>query len=64
MLALTRRVGEEVTLFYEGKVIGTIRITSVYTDKTRLSFDAPKELGVYRTELVKDGLVPKIGVTK
>lgn len=64
MLSLTRRIGEEVTLVYEGKTLGTFKIMLAQGDKCRIGFDMPKEVGVYRTELIKNGIVERLGGKK
>jgi len=61
MLAFTRKINDEVTLTYGGKVIGTFKIISVRGDKAVIGFNMPKEVGIYRTEIIKDGIIPKLG---
>jgi carbon storage regulator len=65
MLALTRRVGEEIVLGDPKKPLGVIRIVDIHGDKVRLSFDFPRDLQINRKELADlkarqgdDGTVP------
>jgi len=51
MLALTRRVGEEIVLGDPKKPIGVIRIVDIHGDKVRLSFDFPRDMEINRKEL-------------
>ena len=51
MLALTRRVGEEIVIGDPRKPLGVIRIVDIHGDKVRLSFDFPREVPVNRREL-------------
>lgn len=51
MLALTRRVGEEVVIGDPRKPLGVIRVVEVHGDKVRLSFDFPREMPINRREL-------------
>ena len=51
MLALTRRVGEEIVIGDPAKPLGVIRVVNIRGDKVRLSFDFPKETQVNRREL-------------
>lgn len=51
MLALTRRVGEEVVIGDPAKPLGTIRIVDIHGDKVKLSFDFPRETPINRREL-------------
>lgn len=51
MLALTRRVNEEIVIGDPAKPLGVIRVVSVHGDKVRLSFDFPKEVMINRKEL-------------
>ena len=53
MLALTRRVGEEIVLGDPRKPVGTIRVVEIHGDKVRLSFDFPKEMLINRKELAE-----------
>ena len=51
MLALTRRVGEEVVIGDPGNPQGVIRIVEIQGDKVRLAFDFPRETAINRREL-------------
>jgi carbon storage regulator len=51
MLALTRRVGEEIVIGDPKKPLGVIRIVDIHGDKVRLSFDFPRDLQINRKEL-------------
>lgn len=51
MLALTRRVGEEVVIGDPAKPLGTIRVVDIHGDKVKLSFDFPRETPINRREL-------------
>ena len=52
MLALTRRLGEEIVIGDPAKPLGTIRVVNVHSDKVKLSFDFLRETPIYRRELV------------
>ncbi len=51
MLALTRRVGEEVVIGDPKNPQGVIRIVEIQGDKVRLAFDFPRETQINRREL-------------
>ena len=51
MLALTRRVGEEIVIGDPRKPLGVIRIVDIHGDKVRLSFDFPRDMQINRREL-------------
>ena len=51
MLALTRRVGEEVVIGDPDSPLGLIRVVEIHGDKVRLAFDFPKSIDVNRKEL-------------
>lgn len=53
MLALTRRVGEEIVIGDPRKPLGIIRVVEIHGDKVRLSFDFPRELEINRKELAE-----------
>ena len=53
MLALTRRVGEEVVIGDPSNPEGTIRIVSIKGDKARLAFDFPRRTEINRKELAE-----------
>ncbi|MCE9591541.1 MAG: carbon storage regulator [Planctomycetes bacterium] len=51
MLALTRRVGEEIVIGDPKKPLGVIRVVDIHGDKVRLSFDFPRDTAINRKEL-------------
>jgi carbon storage regulator len=51
MLALTRRVGEEVVIGDPRNPLGVIRVVDIHGDKVRLSFDFPAQVAINRREL-------------
>ncbi len=51
MLALTRRIGEEIVIGDPQNPQGTIRVVDIHGDKVRLAFDFPRETQVNRREL-------------
>jgi carbon storage regulator len=51
MLALTRRVGEEIVIGDPRQPLGIIRIVEIHGDKVRLSFDFPRATPINRKEL-------------
>lgn len=51
MLALTRKVGEEIVIGDPAKPLGIIRVVDIHGDKVRLSFDFPRETQINRREL-------------
>ena len=53
MLALTRRVGEEIVIGDPRKPLGVIRVVDIHGDKVRLSFDFPRETQINRRELAE-----------
>jgi len=53
MLALTRRVGEEVVIGDPSEPLGLIRVVEIHGDKVRLSFDFPKKVKINRKELAE-----------
>ena len=53
MLALTRRIGEEVVIGDPNNPMGVIRIVEIHGDKVRLSFDFPREVLINRRELAE-----------
>ena len=53
MLALTRRVGEEVVIGDPCNPMGLIRVVEIHGDKVRLSFDFPREVMINRKELAE-----------
>ena len=62
MLALTRRVGEEVVIGDPQDPMGLIRVVEVQGDKVRLAFDFPRDIAINRRELADakaKGLPPK-----
>lgn len=59
MLALTRRVGEEVVIGDPKKPIGTIRVVEIQGDKVRLAFNFPLKVSVNRKELADKKVLAK-----
>lgn len=59
MLALTRRVGEEIIIGDPEKPLGVIRVVDIHGDKVRLSFDFPRETQINRSELAEQKLRQK-----
>ena len=53
MLALTRRIGEEIVIGDPRSPLGVIRVVDIQGDKVRLSFDFPRELSINRRELAE-----------
>ena len=53
MLALTRRIGEEVVIGDPKNPIGTVRVAAIDGDKVRLAFDFPEYIKVNRMEVAK-----------
>ena len=53
MLALTRRIGEEIVIGDPRKPLGVIRVIDIQGDKVRLSFDFPREMSINRRELAE-----------
>ena len=53
MLALTRRIGEEIVIGDPRQPLGVIRIVDIQGDKVRLSFDFPREMSINRRELAE-----------
>jgi carbon storage regulator len=53
MLALTRRVGEEVVIGDPRSPLGIIRVVDIHGDKVRLSFDFPRDTPINRSELAE-----------
>ncbi|MCC7193759.1 MAG: carbon storage regulator [Phycisphaeraceae bacterium] len=51
MLALTRRVGEEIVIGDPRNPLGVIRVVDIHGDKVRLSFDFPRDTQINRREL-------------
>lgn len=68
MLALTRKVGEEIVIGDPRKPTGVIRVVEIHGDKVRLSFDFPREVQINRRELAnqkaQDGEEGKDGAGK
>ena len=54
MLALTRRVGEEIVIGDPRKPLGVIRVVDIHGDKVRLSFDFPRDTQINRKELADE----------
>ena len=53
MLALTRRVGEEVVIGDPAQPVGVIRVVEIHGDKVRLAFDFPRDMQINRRELAE-----------
>ncbi|MCC7145713.1 MAG: carbon storage regulator [Phycisphaeraceae bacterium] len=53
MLALTRRVGEEVVIGDPRQPLGVVRVVEIHGDKVKLSFDFPRDLQVNRREVAE-----------
>ena len=53
MLALTRRVGEEIVIGDPSNPHGVIRVVEIHGDKVRLAFDFPRETQINRRELAE-----------
>ena len=53
MLALTRRIGEEVVVGDPAHPLGVIRIVDIHGDKVRLAFDFPRDTQINRRELAE-----------
>ena len=53
MLALTRRIGEEVVIGDPGKPLGVVTVVEIHGDKVRLSFDFPRNILINRRELAE-----------
>tara|TARA_Y100000034_G_C6709897_1_gene313524 strand:- start:194 stop:394 length:201 start_codon:yes stop_codon:yes gene_type:complete len=51
MLALTRRIGDEIVVGDPLKPLGIIRVVEIHGDKVRLSFDFPRDVDINRKEL-------------
>ena len=51
MLALTRRVNEEVVIGDPRQPLGVIRVVDIHGDKVRLAFDFPRQTPINRREL-------------
>lgn len=54
MLALTRRVGEEIVIGDPKQPLGVVRVVEIHGDKVRLAFDFPREIDVNRKELADE----------
>jgi len=53
MLALTRRIGEEVVVGDPSNPLGVIRVVDIHGDKVRLAFDFPRDMQINRRELAE-----------
>ncbi len=56
MLALTRKIGEEVIIGDPRNPLGTIRVVEIHGDKVKLSFDFPRDTPINRSELAAQKL--------
>ena len=54
MLALTRRVGEEIVIGDPKSPLGLIRVVDIHGDKVRLAFDFPRDCQINRKELADE----------
>ena len=54
MLALTRRVNEEVVIGDPAQPLGRIRVVDIQGDKVRLAFDFPRAVEINRRELAEE----------
>jgi len=54
MLALTRRVGEEVVIGDPHAPLGLLRVVDIHGDKVRLAFDFPRDIEINRKELADE----------
>ncbi len=54
MLALTRRMGEEVVVGDPANPLGVIRVVDIHGDKVKLAFDFPREMPINRRELAEE----------
>lgn len=53
MLALTRRIGEEIVIGDPSSPLGLIRVVDINGDKVKLAFDFPRETQVNRKEIAE-----------
>ena len=60
MLVLSRKLGEQITIG-EGANKVVITVVDIDRGKIRIGIDAPREVPIYRNELLKDGEPPKPG---
>lgn len=51
MLALSRRIGQEIVIGDPANPLWTIKVVAVHGDKVRLSFDFPRDVPINRMEL-------------
>ncbi len=51
MLALTRRIGEEIVIGDPSNPLGMIRVVEINGDKVKLAFDFPRDTQVNRREI-------------
>lgn len=51
MLVISRKVGESVILTLESGDKIKIQVTDIDRNKVRIGIDAPKEIGVFRSEI-------------
>lgn len=56
MLALTRRIGEEVVIGDPANPLGVVRVVEIHGDKVRLAFDFPRDMQINRKELAEQKL--------
>ena len=53
MLALTRRIGEEIVIGDPANPLGVVRVVEIHGDKVRLAFDFPRDMQINRKELAE-----------
>ena len=56
MLALTRRVGEEIVVGDPKNPLGVIRVVDIHGDKVRLAFDFPRDIDHVHQEITTAGM--------
>ncbi len=61
MLALTRRIGEEVVIGDPANPLGVVRVVEIHGDKVRLAFDFPRDMAINRKELAEQKLKEHAG---
>lgn len=56
MLVLSRKLGEKIFIGSNAEIVVTV--VDIDRGKIRLGIDAPKEIPIYRTELIPAGAKP------
>lgn len=59
MLALTRKRNESIILAVGDVTVG-VNVVDIDRGKVRLGIEASQEVQIFRAELIKDGIVPKL----